>query len=386
MPSRCRPTCPSKPRGGRAGRGSQEQGEACKMDGGPRLPPGVVTCPPAENTASIQALVEALVRRFGPEAFPPEGEGGPDAAYFGSSLDRREALSVVTAGQPEGRYSVMVEVDRPAGEDDRLPFDIVVSRDDIGLDEVLEVFTQFGGLHEPHDVLAGRRPEAEVVDECDWLTSTDPQAMLAFLRDGGRLTERKARLFAVACCRQFWDGLRDERSRRAVEVAELFADGRAARQELLAAYDLAYSAVDDCLLYSSFSEDQAVAASGSASEDSEAAALDAVVYGWDGDMRDADAKKASLLRDLYGPLPLLSLPLHPSVLGWDDGLVARLAATTYERRSLPDGTLDPRRLAVLSDALEEVGVTDPEILGHFRQRGAVHVRGCWLVDLLLGKE
>jgi hypothetical protein len=51
----------------------------------------------------------------------------------------------------------------------------------------------------------------------------------------------------------------------------------------------------------------------------------------------------------------------------------------------PQGTLDPARLAVLADALEEAGCTDPDILSHLRGTGP-HVRGCWVIDLLLGKD
>jgi hypothetical protein len=52
---------------------------------------------------------------------------------------------------------------------------------------------------------------------------------------------------------------------------------------------------------------------------------------------------------------------------------------------LPAGQLDPTRLAVLADAVEEAGCTDADLLGHLRGPGP-HVRGCWAVDLLLGKE
>jgi hypothetical protein len=79
------------------------------------------------------------------------------------------------------------------------------------------------------------------------------------------------------------------------------------------------------------------------------------------------------------------LPLPPAVLAWHDGVVVRLAQAAYEERHLPEGTLDNTRLRILADALEEAGCTDADILGHLRGPGP-HVRGCWPVDLCLGKS
>jgi hypothetical protein len=58
----------------------------------------------------------------------------------------------------------------------------------------------------------------------------------------------------------------------------------------------------------------------------------------------------------------------------------KLATSVYQERAFTQ-----ERMGVLADALEEEGLTDEELLGHCRQQGAVHVRGCWLVDLLLGR-
>jgi hypothetical protein len=62
--------------------------------------------------------------------------------------------------------------------------------------------------------------------------------------------------------------------------------------------------------------------------------------------------------------------------------VLSLAQAAYEHRTLPAGTLEPARLALLADALEEAGCTSAAVLDHCRGPGP-HVRGCWVVDLIL---
>src|SRR4051794_14226933 len=65
--------------------------------------------------------------------------------------------------------------------------------------------------------------------EAEWRACTDPRRMLEALRD--RASDRKLRLFAVACCRGMGRLLPD-RSRHAVDAAERFADGQADEAEL----------------------------------------------------------------------------------------------------------------------------------------------------------
>jgi hypothetical protein len=89
---------------------------------------------------------------------------------------------------------------------------------------------------------------------------------------------------------------------------------------------------------------------------------------------------ARLLRCLFGnpfrPVSISLARLTPTV--------KNLAQAAYDNRILPAGALEPARLAVLADALEDAGCTDADLLGHLRGEGP-HVRGCWAVDLLTGR-
>jgi hypothetical protein len=73
--------------------------------------------------------------------------------------------------------------------------------------------------------------------EAEWLACTDPQEMLEFLR--GKASERKLRLFAVACCRRLRDLLWDAALEDALRVAEAFADNRRSKSTLARAWNKA---------------------------------------------------------------------------------------------------------------------------------------------------
>jgi hypothetical protein len=226
---------------------------------------------------------------------------------------------------------------------------------------------------------------------------TSPEAMLAFMEGTGRVSERQYRLFACGCARRVLSLLRDERSGRAVEVAERFADGGATEQERAevdaavhaqAIYDPEADAIHlawTCAAYAS--------ALGATTAAEATAAYAGLARAAEVDARQANAAEAEeraaqacLLREIIGPLPFRTVPIPAPVLAWNSGCVVKLASSIYEERVLPSGALDAGRLLVLADALEEAGLSDQEVLGHLCEQGGVHCRGCWPIDLVLAKE
>jgi hypothetical protein len=244
--------------------------------------------------------------------------------------------------------------------------------------------------------------------EADWLTSAEPYWMLRHLQQHQRISRtpggaRRLRLLVVAFCRRV-EHLMEERCRKAVAVAERYADGKARKAELEAAraeveeveriarakvsparkprkdwvpvhrawlvanmaqratqtYGLAHSVqvVSTAFEYAAYYE------AGLGQEEMAAA------------QQVEKLARRALIHDIFGN-PFQPTPaVENAWLVWNHGIIAKMARVIYDERALD-------RMPILADALEEAGCTDTEILSHCR--GGAHTRGCWLIDLLTGK-
>jgi hypothetical protein len=193
--------------------------------------------------------------------------------------------------------------------------------------------------------------------EQEWLTCTDPHPMLEFLR--GQASDRKLRLFAVACSRCIWDQI-DAFGRHAVDVAERFADRFATPEELRAARLSCQGAGGQAAWYAAASN-PAIAARNAARSAQAGAGCEA----------DELLGQAALVREIFGN-PFRPVCLAPSCM--TSGAV-KLAKAIYEERAFA-------RMPELADVLEKAGCADHETLRHCRRPG-LHVRGCWALELVL---
>jgi hypothetical protein len=209
--------------------------------------------------------------------------------------------------------------------------------------------------------------------EEEWLACSDPSGLGEFLR--GRVSERKRRLVASACCRQDWHLLADERSKQAVIAAEKYADLIVSEEERAEAERDANEAARH-------------AGSGRtwfAARSAKMAAarrlplqliLDRIapMVTSTQERNVARQQTCEVIRDVVGnPFRPVSVPPH-----WLTPAVVGLAGGIYDDRAFD-------RLSILADALLDAGCENDQLLSHCRSAGP-HVRGCWVIDLLLGKH
>jgi hypothetical protein len=215
------------------------------------------------------------------------------------------------------------------------------------------------------------------VTEAEWLECADPLVLLEFLK--GKATNRKLRLFAVGCCHLIWSNLTTHRSRRAVELAELYADGLASEADLHRARSMAIAAVREQMRVGSrrLVDDSVIERERRLYFPAEAAHIHDPfligrlrLVGSDPLLRP---QSPALLRCIFGtPMQQFNIDHR-----WFTSTVVDLARTIYDDRAFD-------RMPILADALMDAGCDSEEIIDHCRGEGP-HVRGC-VVDLLTGRE
>ena len=219
-----------------------------------------------------------------------------------------------------------------------------------------------------------------------WRRCADAPPMLAVL--DGLASGRKLRLFAAACARRAAHVFPDDRIRLALDAAERWADGaigtadwadaearvRAARGAIdpLAdsrRWDAATAAVI-AVSHASKPEDEVRLAANAS-----AAAERAVRPAGASPVGPESATHARLIREIFGD-PVRPVKFSPA---WRTSTAVALAAQMY-------ASGDFSAMPILADALQDADCDCETVLKHCRDAAATHVRGCWVVDLVLGKE
>jgi len=225
--------------------------------------------------------------------------------------------------------------------------------------------------------------------EQKWLNCDVPDPMMDWLEN--RASDRKLRLFAAACCRNVWSLIAHPDARAAVEVSERFADGLATRKELASARTKALRAFKEFAASMrkmtnprgfALANRRIVAigaAKSACEENAHSASYGARTILVDEKRRKPDREKENsyqcqLLREIFGN-PFRRRPFDPN---WLTPSVKELANALYEKRRF-------NQMPLLGDALEEAGCDVQDVLEHCR-KGGEHVRGCWVVDLILARQ
>jgi hypothetical protein len=233
------------------------------------------------------------------------------------------------------------------------------------------------------------------MNESEWWSWDKPGPMLVCVEN--EVSARKLRLFACACCRQVWNPFTPTLVRRVVAVAEAFADGEISSEDLAAVREVVSRATQ-----AAYREDRqrgtgylsrvlegcmSVCSRLGAAEvvrdvchSTARAAADVPLFRTEGGDRAPEyaaelAEQADLARDIFGN------PFRPVEIdaAWLTSDVLALARGIYEDRAFD-------RMPILADALQDAGCDSDDVLIHCRDASAIHARGCWVVDLLLGKS
>lgn len=221
--------------------------------------------------------------------------------------------------------------------------------------------------------------------EVEWLACKLPVPMLLHL--GAKLSDRKLRLFSCACCRRVWNFARDERLGKALGDLEQYAEKAVGEKQRMEAGKLASAVRVDLWDETGREEEVSIACEliaaakkslrrdvGRCGDSAATAFAWAKVSEFDQRKQTERTNQTQLLRDIFGN-PFRRVVVDPS---WLTSTVVALAIGIYEEKAFD-------RMPILADALQDAGCDNDDILNHCRGPGP-HVRGCWVVDLVLGKQ
>lgn len=210
--------------------------------------------------------------------------------------------------------------------------------------------------------------------EAQWLTCADPKAMLEFVQ--GKTSDRKLRLFACQCVREYQRIMgRDAGLTSGIELTERYVDGLATRDEWL-------EGTRGSFHFGTWKSEAALAEALAGVQTAAGLAGWRHVSQYSTNQESAELRLLTqFVRDIFGnPFRPVNNPFRSeaSCLKWRDGTIPKTAQTIYDERCTSG-------LPILADALEEAGCIDADILNHCRSDGQ-HVRGCWVIDQILGKQ
>jgi hypothetical protein len=227
--------------------------------------------------------------------------------------------------------------------------------------------------------------------ETEWLACDNMKELLTRF-EWGTSPARKWRLFALACIELIRSHVRDARLTAALVEIARDAEGESTPHDFARAREAARAA------HNSIEEDaneqrwfyiheaaaRAVVSSmqiAGPESVSEVAACCVYVLGCAADYREQDSvrhqanrRHIALVHEIFGN-PFRPVVLDPLWLTFD---VQALARGIYDEKAFD-------RMPILTDALQDAGCTNEDVLNHCRDASAGHVRGCWVIDLLLGK-
>jgi len=221
------------------------------------------------------------------------------------------------------------------------------------------------------------------MNQAEWLMCDDPEAMFRHLHT--RASDRKLRLFMCACCRRAWALANDARLEEILPVIESFADRAVKDRERGRAHRIGGEVLQTASNSASCLGAQLwnAARKNLDRSDYDFGKSAAAAFGWAAgngrvffDAKEAEsACQASLVRDIFGN-PFRPVAFDPA---WRTDTALTLARQMYDTREFSAAP-------ILADALQDAGCDCDELLNHLRETSATHVRGCWALDLVLGKE